>query len=179
MMLGQSCVLEERYHINKDMSGIYEVSFSIKSDGEEEDKIDVDDGKVQDFEKMVLKINDVDGVEVVRSNFDDKGFDLSVNFDDIKSINALNDTVSEDKTPGAFSYEDNRLFFSMNLGEEGQGDMENSDKWLTHRVIITFEDKMRRVRSDGFKKIDKRTLVYDSSKSPKQDNISFSVKIKK
>ncbi len=180
LTLIQSCVLEERYHVNNDLSGIYEVSFSMKTDGEESEEKDVEEEDKSKFEELIVKINDTDGVDVVSSSLSETGFDISLKFKNLKSINSVNETTADEKTPAIFSLKDNKLFFIMNLPQDPEKDSKiNSEKWLTHRVIVTFEDKMRRVRSDGFKKIDKKTLIYDSSKSNGNSEISFSIKLKK
>jgi hypothetical protein len=178
LFLMQSCVLEERIHFEEDLSGTYEISFAVVSDGEEGNE-----GLSKDFnnniDSLALALSGIDGVNLNSHEVKSDGFSMSMNFKDVISLNKISAKVSDDKPSGLFVLEDDRLKFSMKQGEPLNKEEEQTDRWLKHRVVITFDKKIKRAKLDGFKKIDKHTLVFDSEKFTDKESISFSIKYKK
>jgi len=186
LIMIQSCVLEERIHFNEDLSGKYEMSFALESMEE-----DGEGGLSEDFKMSVdsitNEISNIEGVEIMSQEVTGDGFNLSMNFKDIEALNLINTKNDGQKGAGVFTYENNRLAFNMstdlNVGDGLEKNSESQPKdedrqWVKHRVVITFDRKIKRLKSDGFKKVDKKTLVFDSEKITNKENISFSIKYK-
>lgn len=175
-----SCVLEERYHFNKDMSGIHEISFGMKSmDGEEAREIE-DSTSIIEYRQVV---SDVDGVELLESNFSESQMSISLKFDNIESLNLFNneiDGVEEQRNTGQFGWDKKRLSFDQEVLKVKNKDLDKEKlrEVFEHRIVVTFDKKIKGLKQTGFKKLDKHTLVYDSTKQPTVNKVSFSLKLK-
>jgi len=157
-LLLHSCVLEERIHFKEDMSGFYELSFAFVQDDEmSEENGGMDDDGIGEIEKIFNEVKTIEGVDDEQMEVTKDGFNIEMAFKDLNSLNQIFISTKDvdGRSPMNFVKKNNRLQVGMKVMDEEDADSsdgEDMDKYFKHRIIVTFEKKIKGFRGKGFNK---------------------------
>jgi len=157
------------------------MSFAIDSNDEESEEPAMSEEGISEIDSLLTTIKMIDGVSEASMDVSDNGFNLGMNFKNIEALNKINESSKDNKAVARFENDQGRLRFNLSDFPGAEGNNTEDDqmqKFFKHRVVITFDKKIRGLKTKGFKKLDKKTLVYDSEKMDEKE-VSFSIKYKK
>jgi len=186
----QSCVIEEHYHFNKDLSGTYTMDFNFSALAENDSTGEMKADMGHTLDSLELVMSDIPGVSNVSSELTDGNMNLKCDFDGIATLNRMDEDNEIDSVTGmpivkvpVFTRKGKLLSIRPDvqstqddIGGSGESppedatdeDIEQADEMAASmfQIItkITFEGSAKVKKMEHFEKVDSKTYIYDSEK---------------
>jgi hypothetical protein len=165
-----SCIIEEHYHFDKDMSGTYSMSFDLGKFAEKDTTGEMMKGVLEGMEEELSQIQGLEGISSIETDYGESTVNLSYQFKDVKALNRIENLENEGKEENYFSLKKNVLTIALNLDEvkesakggkeEEVGEMLSS--MIQYKVTVSFDEPVSVKKMSNFDKLDETTFVYDS-----------------
>jgi|GEM_PF-3859149 len=176
----QACVLEERYVINKDMSGTYEMTlnFAALLEGNPESDRKLYESMESAMDSISMGYDTIPGVSNVVPQLTDSTMGVSFAFEDLFEVDKLVEDDKREKNSKIFQRKGKLFVYTPDVdnivddlsqgedvdtepsSDDGAG---KEDDFFTIRSIIVFDGNVKTKKMEHFRREGKNTFIYDSS----------------
>ena len=172
-ILIQSCVVKERYHFNKDLSGSYYFEFDYSAFREFDSTLNMMDGIYDGYGSLKNELENIEGIHdvLILSDTTSSKIIMTYRFDDLNAINA----TYFDQETGTYSrfFKKEEKDFSFVIDMSDQLDdytdptmskdelFENIHMLLDYSVQLNFDSKFKIIENTHFESVDKRSLLFE------------------
>lgn len=174
IMIGllSSCVMEERYHFDKNLAGSYTVNLDYAVLAEMDSTGAFMEGIKKGMDSVLNELKHVKGVNELRSEVGKESASLTFGFNDLETVNTIQNEEGEPKQ--YFSKTANGLKCSTNLdnvfgllSEEPKEEMtkeaiDQMNNLIQVKTIISFDNEVKVLKSDNMRKIGPRMFEFDT-----------------